>query len=48
MNNHEILNILKSNAPAMLGIDDYDCGYEDGYERAVKIIAELKDGDPND
>jgi hypothetical protein len=41
---HEILTILKSNAPAMLGVDDYDCGYEDGYARAIEVIAQLEEG----
>jgi hypothetical protein len=44
VNKEEILTILKSNAPAMLGVDDYDCGYEDGYARAIEVIAQLEEG----
>jgi hypothetical protein len=48
MNKHDILTILKSNAPATLGVDDYDYGYEDGYERAIQIIEGLESEQPND
>lgn len=38
MNKNEIIRILESNAPALLGLDDYDYGYEDGYARAIEVI----------